>query len=178
MGMGDIGGLSFNFVGTWMKNLVAEPVPPGLSGGGQTYDCAGLYGLTCGTPVPKWRHKLRVTWTTPWNLGLSVNWRHMSGVSLDFLDADPDLQVFGPTAVDPIDAKIKAYDYFDLAATWTVRDGTTLRFGVNNVFDKDPPIVDTNNFGISSPPFGNGNTFPGVYDSLGRTFFVGITADF
>ena len=46
------------------------------------------------------------------------------------------------------------------------------------MFDKDPPLVDTNTLGISSPPFGNGNTFPGVYDSLGRTFFVGITADF
>ena len=88
------------------------------------------------------------------------------------------LSAYGPGVNNRIDSKIKAYNYFDLAGTWTVRDGTTLRFGVNNVFDKDPPIVDTNNFGVSSPPFGNGNTFPGVYDSLGRTFFVGITADF
>jgi outer membrane receptor protein involved in Fe transport len=50
--------------------------------------------------------------------------------------------------------------------------------GVNNVFDKDPPIVDSNSFGISAPAFGNGNTYPQVYDSLGRTIFIGITADF
>jgi hypothetical protein len=38
--------------------------------------------------------------------------------------------------------------------------------------------VDSSNFGLSSPPFGNGNTFPQVYDALGRTIFIGITADF
>jgi outer membrane receptor protein involved in Fe transport len=175
MGMGDIGALSFNLVGTWTDKLQIEPVPGTITGGGGSYNCAGLFGVTCGTPVPKWRHKLRVTWTTPWNVGLSVNWRYMSGVKFDGNDPNPLLNL---GIDDKIDGKIKAYNYFDLAGTWTVRDGTTLRFGVNNVFDKDPPLVDTNTIGISSPPFGNGNTYPGVYDSLGRTFFIGITADF
>ena len=44
--------------------------------------------------------------------------------------------------------------------------------------DKDPPVVDQLNFGLSAPPVGNGNTFPGVYDALGRVFFFGITADY
>jgi outer membrane receptor protein involved in Fe transport len=182
MGMGDWGALAFNFVGTYTDKLQFQPVPASVPGGGGVYDCAGLFGPTCGgfaAPViPKWRHKLRMTWTTPWNLGLSVNWRYLSGADLDLLDSNPLLQAQGPNFKDTIDAHIKAYNYFDLAATWTVRDGTTLRAGVNNVFDKDPPLVDTNSIGISSPPFGNGNTYPAVYDSLGRTFFVGITADF
>jgi outer membrane receptor protein involved in Fe transport len=191
MGMGDFGGLSFNFVGTYLDTLLSESIPANLPGGGAAsdLDCAGYYGVVCGFPNPKWRHKLRVTWTTPWNLALSVNWRYLGGTKLDVNECANDtvatctgarlnLSAYGPGVNDRIDAKIKAYNYFDLAGTWTVRDGTTLRFGVNNVFDKDPPIVDTNNFGVSSPPFGNGNTFPGVYDSLGRTFFVGITADF
>jgi outer membrane receptor protein involved in Fe transport len=173
-----MGGLSLNFVGTYLDSLETQPVPPSVPGGGGVYNCAGLYGLTCVLPSPKWRHKLRVTWNSPWNVALSVNWRHVSGTSLDFLSDNPLLQVNGPNYNDPADAKIKAYDYFDLAGTWTVRDGTTLRFGVNNVFDKDPPLVDTNGYGVSSPPFGNANTFPGIYDSLGRTFFIGITADF
>jgi len=42
----------------------------------------------------------------------------------------------------------------------------------------DPPIIDFASFPISSPPNGNGNTFPGTYDALGRTLFVGVTADF
>jgi len=50
---------------------------------------------------------------------------------------------------------------------------------VNNAFDKDPPVVDANFLGIAgTASFGNGNTFPGVYDAIGRTVFVGLTADF
>ena len=48
---------------------------------------------------------------------------------------------------------------------------------MNNVFDKDPPIVDTNAFGVSAPPFGNGNTFPGLRRARPYVF-VGLTADF
>ncbi|MGF2526099.1 hypothetical protein ACQUW0_27720, partial [Ralstonia pseudosolanacearum] len=76
------------------------------------------------------------------------------------------------------DASIPAYNWIDLSGTWKVRDGLTFRAGVNNVFDKDPPILDSNNYPISGSPFGNGNTFPGTYDYLGRTIFVGLTADF
>ena len=78
----------------------------------------------------------------------------------------------------PNEAEIKAYNYFDLAMTYKVKDGLALRAGVNNVLDTDPPLVDANNLAISGPPFGNGNTFPGFYDSLGRNIFVGLTANF
>jgi hypothetical protein len=56
-----------------------------------------------------------------------------------------------------------------------VHEGVQLHAGINNVFDKDPPILDTNYLGVSSPPFGNGNTYPQVYDALGRYVFVGAT---
>ena len=45
---------------------------------------------------------------------------------------------------------------------------------MNNVFDKDPPLTGTN----CPATFCNGNTFPQVYDALGRFVFVGLTADF
>jgi iron complex outermembrane recepter protein len=38
-------------------------------------------------------------------------------------------------------------------------------------------VVDSNVFPASGPPFGNGNTFPGLYDALGREFFFGVTLD-
>jgi outer membrane receptor protein involved in Fe transport len=56
-----------------------------------------------------------------------------------------------------------------------VKDGFTVRAGVNNIFDKDPPIVAN---AADAGVVGNGNTYPGVYDALGRTFFVGLTAKF
>jgi outer membrane receptor protein involved in Fe transport len=170
MGMGDHGSLGLNWVGTYLENLITTPVP-----GFGSYDCAGLYGTTCGTPTPHWRSKMRLTWVTPWNASFSLGWRYFGDVNLDQNVASNPLLV-GPH--DSADAHIPAYSWFDLSGTWKVKDGYTLRFGVNNIFDKDPPIVDTSNIGVSSPPFGNGNTFPQVYDTLGRTFFIGLTADF
>ena len=176
--LGDHGSLNFDFDGTWTKELANEP-----GAGLGVYDCAGLYGVTCGTqftgPTPKWRHRLRMTWTTPWKVSLSVNWRYVSPVKVDFNPANNGANPLLVTGnLDNADNKIPSYSWFDLAATWAVKDGLTLRAGINNLFDKDPPIVDTNGFGVSAPPFGNGNTYPGTYDSLGRTLFVGITADF
>ncbi len=171
-GMGDHGSLAFNMVGTYTETLyTAEP-------GGNAFDCAGLYGTTCGTPTPKWRHKLRVTWITPWNLTLSGQWRYISGTSLDFNQTNPAFGGGPGSDTLSTDAHIPAYSYFDLSGEWRIRDHLVMHAGVNNVFDKDPPILDSNAFGISAPPFGNGNTYPQVFDSLGRTIFVGITADF
>lgn len=41
-----------------------------------------------------------------------------------------------------------------------------------------PPFLDSNSFPASGPPFGNANGYPGTYDTLGRTIFVGLSADF
>jgi outer membrane receptor protein involved in Fe transport len=168
--MGDWGSLTFNFTGTYVHNLVT-------SFPGETYDCAGLYGTTCGTPTPKWRHQLRVSWTTPWNLTLSAAWRYLSPTSLDFNTNQTALQN-GFTDINPTDAHIPAFSYFDLSFQYKLRDRYTFRGGVNNVFDRTPPILDSNSFGISAPVFGNANTYPQVFDPLGRVFFLGLTADF
>jgi outer membrane receptor protein involved in Fe transport len=170
-GMGDHGSLNFNLIGTYTEKLFTQE--PGLGG---SFDCAGLFGTTCGTPTPKWRHKLRVTWVTPWNVSLSAQWRYLSGGKLDMNTNNPVLH--NPLAPDVDDASIPAFSYLDLSGEWRIRDHIVMHAGVNNVFDKDPPIVDSNSFGISAPPFGNGNTYPQVYDALGRTIFIGITADF
>ena len=174
-GMTGAGSLDFNFVGTYLDSLTTEPVPePGSVG---TYECSGLFGTVCGSPDPKWRHKFRITWTSPWDVDLSLNWRHLSGVNFDSNTNNPLLNgVCGGPCGDNADNHISAYDYFDLAANWQVREGVELRAGVNNLLAKDPPILDTTTLGASSlAGFGNGNTYPGVYDALGRTIFVGAT---
>ena len=55
-----------------------------------------------------------------------------------------------------------------------LNDKLRVRLGVNNVLDEAPPIIGVDN--IAAPPTGNGNTFPGVYDSLGRYLFAEVTA--
>ncbi|HTW33952.1 MAG TPA: TonB-dependent receptor [Rhizomicrobium sp.] len=167
-----LGGLQFAFVGTWLQEFEIEPVQ-----GGTPYSCAGLYGPTCsnGTasgPLPRWRHRLRVTWATPWDVDFSVNWRYISGVKLDANTSIPQLQSFGTPFFDAPDNTINDFWYLDLAADWNVRTGVDLHAGVNNVFDRLPPALST--FVLPTGP-GNDNTFPGTYDALGRTMFIGVT---
>jgi iron complex outermembrane recepter protein len=157
-GMSDMGRLTFNFVGTWLDKLITDPGPLV-----DAYDCAGFYGNQCGIPNPEWRHRFRVSWQSPWNLELSGTWRHYSEVTI--------FQRPPTTNVRP-DRTLEAQNYFDLAGTWQVRDNARLRFGMNNIFDRDPPlstIVGTT---------GNGNTYPQTYDALGRYVFIGLTANF
>ncbi len=180
-GMTGDGSLSFNLIGTLLNSLVTEPLP-GLG----SYDCVKLYGTVCGTPNPRWRHKFRITWSSPWDVDFSVDWRHMSSVSFDqnqtnpLLGGGPAVWTGCPAGTlhgvgDCTDAHIPSFDWFDISANWTVREGVELRAGVNNIFDKEPPVMDSNTLAVSSPPFGNGNTYPNVYDALGRTIFVGAT---
>ena len=73
------------------------------------------------------------------------------------------------------DRTLASRDYFDLATSWTMRDNLNFRAGVNNLFDKDPPLT-----GGSNCPSGpcTGYTWPQIYDSFGRYLFIGLTADF
>lgn len=171
IGLHNAGSLDFNLNGTYTATLTT--ILPDNTG----YDCVGLYGLVCGIPTPKWRHSLRATWDSPWGLQLSANWRFIGPSSLDFNTSNPDLQDGAYKDYFPTDAHIGAYSYLDLSFRYRVNDRVAFRGGVNNVLDTTPPLLDSNSFGISSPPFGNGNTFPQLYDPLGRYFFIGLTAD-
>ena len=174
--LGGMGTLSLSMVGTYLMDLTTSPLA------GISYDCKGFYGLQCGTPNPKWRHKARIGFTMPNGLGLSLQWRHFSSVKDDTLSSDPDLHV-APFA-RPFDEKLNAKNYFDLALSARLADRYNLRMGVNNLLDTDPPLSTSTadapaGYGArTSPPFGNGNTFPQVYDSLGRYLFAGVTIDF
>ena len=68
-------------------------------------------------------------------------------------------------------ADLDSVSYIDLAGIWNVTEKIEVRAGVNNVFDQEPPIV-----GQAAGPsiFGNGNTFPGLYDALGRYWFAAV----
>ncbi|HWA61767.1 MAG TPA: TonB-dependent receptor [Caulobacteraceae bacterium] len=160
------GSLAFQFQASWTDYYKLQQV-----GAFPLIDCVGKYGQTCqgtGTPMtaptPTWRHKLRTTWTTPLDgLDVSLDWRHISGVSLDS----------GVTGTP--DSKLPSQDYFDLAGQYRFHDRYTFRIGINNIFDRDPPIIGS---GELPSVVGNGNTYPQFYDALGRYVFMGITANF
>ena len=113
--------------------------------------CRGTLSGPCGS-LHKLRNYLRVYWHTPWDLSLSALWRHFDDVEHFYIPGE----------------KIDAYDYVDMALTWDISDTTRLRFGVNNVFDEDPPVVVGR----------HGNTAGGIYDALGQYWFAGLTVEF
>lgn len=158
------GSLGWDFNGTLVREFVAEPVV-----GQGSYDCVGLHGNTCGTPQPKWRHKLRATWQTPWNLDFAATWRYFGKANADTTSSNPLLN--SPTS--DADLSLAQQNYFDIAGTWAISKQWTFRAGINNLFDKDPPLSSQIAGGV-----GNGNTYPQVYDALGRRVFLNLTASF
>jgi outer membrane receptor protein involved in Fe transport len=149
-----LGELGLHAVANYVLDYEFQTVP-----GEPVLACEGMWGATCGMPIPEWRHQLRLTWTTPWNFTLSAAWRHIGEAQAD----------------DPFLDDIDAYDYFDLTGLWDIDGRLRLRVGVNNVLDEEPPIA---NVGVIPTGQGNGNTLPGIYDALGMYWFTGLSAQF
>ena len=164
MRLGDLGNLGLTVNGTYIDSLITEEIK-GLG----TYDCVGLYGLNkCDQPTPEWRHKARLNWTTPWNVDLAFTWRHLAKVVIQESTDQPLLR----GTFQAVNKNLAAQNYLDLAGSWKATKGLSIGFGVNNVLDKSPPIV------VVGTGAGNGNTFPGVYDALGRKVFLNATYKF
>ncbi|MGV7208809.1 TonB-dependent receptor domain-containing protein [Oxalobacteraceae bacterium A2-2] len=161
------GVLDFKLDGTLLKSLTVENVP-GLG----EYDCKGYFGASCGTPNPTWRHKFRTTWTTPWKFDTSLTWRHMNSVLNDALNSSELLS----GTVNQIESRLGARDYIDLNVNYQLNKKISLSAGVNNLFDRDPPIASTN--ATAAAGSANGNTYPQVYDSTGRYIYLNLTARF
>jgi outer membrane receptor protein involved in Fe transport len=111
-------------------------------------------------------------------LGISMQWRYFGGVKVDF--RNPSTTTAGD--FDAFSSRIKPQNYIDLAATYSLGSRYNFRFGVNNIFDREPPLVTSGRADgtRSQCPTGpcNGNTYPAVYDALGRYIFMGVTLDF
>ena len=94
---------------------------------------------------------------------VSVNWRHFPGTKYYS-------HVTNPTATE---LKVPAYNIFDLSARWQINDMYALRFGMENVFNKQPPRV-----GVIPGVNAAAGTTDVAYDQLGRRFYLGVGANF
>jgi iron complex outermembrane receptor protein len=181
--VGPAGKIRMNLIGTYVDEYQVTPIANTPS---TAFNCAGLYGSICSSggatsdPVFHWRHTLRTTWSTPWQgLDVTASWRYFSHMTLDSLSNNPNLSAAPGTiangGISNTDAHIASYGYLDLSASVKLADKITFRVGCNNVFDKDPPVIGVTNL---PPTAGNGNTFPQVYDALGRFIFGQVIAQF
>ncbi len=131
-------------------------------------DCAGLAGNTCTAPDPE----LRLIQNTRWTRGpLTVNlrWQYLSEITNDAIELD------GVNPSNFARPDFGSFSYFDLAGVYDISDRLTLRAGINNLFDKQPPVVG-NDYGGTLE--NSGNTYPATYDPLGRAYSLGLTGRF
>jgi iron complex outermembrane receptor protein len=174
LNMGDFGRINFGFTGTYVRDFLTQPLPTGAA-----FDCAGYWGTTCGPPLPKWRHVLNTTWDTPWaGLDVTLRWRMVGKSSVDRSSSDPQLNLGTVGAFYPYTANIPNYNYIDMAFAIPIGHSVDFRFGVNNIADKNPPLILNGSFSDCPNNSCNDNTWVGTYDTLGRYLYAHLSAKF
>jgi outer membrane receptor protein involved in Fe transport len=162
--------LDFNLVGTYTKDFSIAPIASGPS-----YDCVGLFGATCNAPLPEWRHVFSTTWGMPWwGLDLTARWRYIGSTSVDRSSSNPQLTSAYYTSA----AHIPAYNYLDLSLLVPAGSNFEFRVGVNNIADKNPPLMPTGVLSNCPNTTCNDNTWVGTYDTIGRYIYGSVSAKF
>ena len=107
---------------------------------------------------------------------VSLNWRWLPRVhSLTY-----PLPGQGSTTLPGATQDALANHQFDLSTTYTIKQNYVLRFGIQNLFNAQPPVTLATNANAPFTPAndGAGSTSEGIYDALGRRFYFGINAKF
>lgn len=146
------GRLAINAAATKVVQYNVQTLP------GEDYvNYAGAAGYN-GTAYPKWKANASVAYN---NGPATVTFQYR------FIDKMLDASVIGTGETDGF--SIPSRSYFDLNFNINAANNTSFRFGVNNLTDKQPPLMDS---------FDQSNTLPTVYDVMGRSFYAGVTARF
>lgn len=151
---------------TLAGNYVLKDYTQTLAGQDSTgYECKGLVNHTYACLTPKWRHvaSARYTWG---RYAAGLRWRHIGSMDYNDVDGTPLTDIIW------LGDGVSSYNYLDLNGS-VAFGPATVSFGVNNVFDKEPPFV-----GDAEGTWdGNANSLPG-YDAVGRYVFGSINVKF
>lgn len=193
-----LGKLSGSINATWLDYYHFQATPNSIN-----RDCTGYYSTNCTNPRSEWKWNARIGFETgPFTA--SLLWNHLSSVDLEpFLLTPPALlstpqpggpnpaqTTFNPNPVViqgvtytnlptngilPAFRSIPSYDYFDLALRFQASDMLELTLTVDNLLDRGLPNVGS---GVGGTAFNNGNTFPTLYDPIGRAYTIGVRMKF
>ncbi|MGQ0800024.1 MAG: TonB-dependent receptor domain-containing protein [Pseudomarimonas sp.] len=170
------GSLSTAFQGSYLLEQEFNPLP-GVNEDA-IFDCVGKLNPQCQTP--EFRSITNVRFARDWYT-VGLRWRYFDGLSYETDAGTPiiteRLNCAVGTPVVPANSLpclgtggIGSYSYFDLSASAFIGEYGEFTVGINNVADKEPPLV-----GISLALNGNA---PGGYDQAGRYFFSSFTVKF
>lgn len=149
------GTFTSSLIGTYMVNKEYEQLP-GFPDA--TFDCVGNIDNGC-FAQPEWRHTAKVSYDMDTFWTASIHWRYYGEV--EYSEGTDVL----------IGDGISAQSYIDMKAAFDVTDNVGVLIGMNNVLDKEPPMVG----GTLST---NGNAIAGFYDTLGRYMHASVTVKF
>ena len=99
------------------------------------------------------------------NLRLGLEWRHLDSARSEAAATSPTTTILGPNA----------YDTLSLDGGFSFGENYAVRFGIDNLTDEKPELTQSN------PAGGDTNsdiTIPGLYDVLGRRYYVGMSISF
>ncbi len=167
------GSLNVNLIANYLDYYDTQSAP-----GQPIVHWAGTLGPNLnGTNAGAFRYRtnLSVTYMNgPGSIG--VTWRHLPGVHSQTYAITGG----GGTAAGDFTVDTPSHDEVDLFGSYTFMKNYILRAGINNLFDAAPEITGQTvaNPGFTLPSSGQGTTMEGLYDALGRRFFVGLTAKF
>jgi len=98
---------------------------------------------------------------------VSLRWQHLPSIDAEIAATNPTTTITGASA----------YNLFDLLGRYQIGENLALRFGVENLFNEEPPL--TGRDPAAQPPNLPGGSFnTNNYDINGRRFYVGATASF
>ena len=149
------GTFTSSLIGTYMLDKEYEQLP-GFPDA--TFDCVGNIDNGC-FAQPEWRHTAKVSYDMDTFWTASIHWRYYGEVA--YSEGTDELVGNG----------IGAQSYIDMKAAFDVTDNVGVLVGMNNVLDKEPPMVG----GTLST---NGNAIVGFYDTLGRYMHASVTVKF
>ncbi|KZC33534.1 UNVERIFIED_ORG: hypothetical protein RHOFW104R5_35970 [Rhodanobacter sp. FW104-R5] len=129
---------------------------------------AGMYNNGYGN-YTRWRGVGMLNWSTgPW----SATWKMRYFGALNVGSRNTTETFSADQSLPNVVLRVPTMIYNDFAVAYNIaRWNTTLNAGVDNVFDKQPPLMYQNNVL-------NANTDVNTYDTIGRYFFAGVTVKF
>jgi len=148
--------LSLDLIGVYMIDKITTPLPNDPD---SAYNCVGYISPQC-YPSPEWRHTATATWDSGSWWAVTGRWRFLDSVKYD---GTTDLRLVE-------NGGIGSQNYFDLNGVVRFMETNDFVFGVNNVFDKEPPLM-----GSAVNVASNGNTIVGFYEPLGRYLYANVT---
>jgi outer membrane receptor protein involved in Fe transport len=177
-------GLNLSFLGNWTRSLRFRSRPAGLD-----RECVGYFSVNCGPNQPggggsngQIQPKYAFQQRTTFSFGpadLSVLWRYIHKVRYE--PGLPPIFSGTITGSGPLVGRtenfntIPSYHYIDLAARFEIDRSLDFIVGVQNLFDKEPPITGSS---VGATGANSGNTFPATYDTIGRRYNASVRVRF